>query len=98
MTRRSAEPRFDIAVLRTIGFDLWNPIGVEVPEDEYDTYLMKAAGDLWNGQHVEAVASYLVRAETEWMGLELVDGVPERAARVATAISDYIRALRNRTV
>lgn len=97
MARRTAAPRFDIAVLRKIGFDLWDPIGCPVPKDEYDTYLLKAAGDLWNGQPVQVVIDYLVEVETEWMGLQLVEGVVDRAARVAAAIDSYVRDLRGRS-
>ena len=86
-------PRFDIGKLREIGFEQWKPIGVPVPEDEYDSYLLKAAGNLWNGEDVERVADYFVKIEVDWMGLSL-PGVKERARRVAGAISDYVQSLR----
>lgn len=89
-----ARPRFDIGKLREIGFEQWDPIGVPVPEDEYDTYLLKAAGNLWNGEGVEKVAEYLVKVEVDWMGLSLVPGVRERARQVAGAISGYVQSLR----
>jgi hypothetical protein len=94
MSDDSAGPRFDKAALRTIGFAMWNPIGVGVPEDEYDTYLMKAAGDLWNGQSIQSVANYLVWAETEQMGLPLEDGVAERAVSATAALEEYVRGQR----
>jgi hypothetical protein len=90
----SACPRFDIGKLREIGFEQWDPIGVPVPDDEYDTYLLKAAGNLWNGEGVERVADYLVKVEVDWMGLSLVPGVRERARQAASAISDYVQSLR----
>lgn len=90
----SARLHFDIGKLRVIGFEQWDPIGVPVPDDEYDTYLLKAAGNLWNGETVEKVADYLMNVEVDWMGLSLVPGVKERARQVAGAISDYVQSLR----
>jgi len=90
----NTRPRFDIATLRKIGFDQWDPIGGGVPEDEYDTYLLKAAGNLWNGDAVKQVADYLAKVEVEWMGLELAPGVHDRALGVAGAISGYVQSLR----
>jgi len=36
--RMTSRPEISIGPLRKIGFDLWDPIGGGVPEDEYDTY------------------------------------------------------------
>jgi hypothetical protein len=87
-------PRFDIVSLRKIGFERWDPIGGGGPADEYDTYLLKAAGNLWNGDAIEQVSDYLVKVEVEQMGLELAPGVRERASQVAQAISEYVQSLR----
>ena len=46
-------PNFDIKRLREIGWKDWDPIGLGPPEepfdDEYDSYLLRAAGAFWNG-------------------------------------------------
>ncbi|HEY8571030.1 hypothetical protein [Phenylobacterium sp.] len=86
--------RFDIARLRRIGFEQWDPIGGSVPEDEYDSYLLKAAGNLWNGDPIDQVASYFVRVEVDAMGLEAVPGVYERALKASEAISQYVASLK----
>lgn len=90
----TARPSFDLASLRKIGIDQWNPIGTWVPDDEYDTYLLKAAGNIWNGDPVEKVAEYLVKVEAEWIGLGLAPDVHARAVLAAAAIHDYVRSLR----
>ena len=52
---------------------MWDPIGLGETdgwlEDEYDSYLLQAAGRLWNGASQEEVANYFVSIETECMGL-----------------------------
>ncbi len=98
-------PRIELSRLREIGWAQWDPIGLSQMgdddwkeggpcADEYDTYLLKAAGNLWNGEGVERVADYLVKVEVDWMGLSHVACVEERARRVAVAISDYVQSLR----
>lgn len=84
----------DIGALRKIGLELWNPIGDGVPEDEYDTYLLKAAGNLWNGDDLNQVTDYLIAVEAEMMGLGYAPDVKERAFQVAAAIRRYIQSAR----
>lgn len=91
-------PTIQLSRLREIGWAKWDPIGVggpdhEWPADEYDTYLLQAAGNLWNGHSVAAVANYFVKIETEHMGLEVSPGIHERALAVAEAIRDYVETL-----
>jgi hypothetical protein len=67
-----ARPKFQLSRLRDIGWSLWDPIelrGLDQPDDEYDSYLMQAAGRLWNGASQEEVATYLVNIESDHMGL-----------------------------
>ena len=98
----SVRPTFQLSRLRDIGWEKWDPIGVGGPghgwpadaADEYDSYLLRAAGQLWNGHSEEEVADYLVKIETEYMGLEAVPGIRQRARSVAQAISDYVETLR----
>lgn len=65
-----------------------------MPEDEYDTYLLKAAGNLWNGDALDQVAEYRVTVEAGRMGLGHAPGTRERALQVATAIGRYVQSLR----
>lgn len=98
-------PKISIERLREIGWEHWNPIDLkgiagliglvaQWPEDEYDTYLLKAAGDLWNGKSEEQVAAYLLKVEVKSMGLDDVPGAPQRVARVAREIAQYVGTLR----
>ena len=72
----------------------WDPIGCGVPLDEYDSYMLQAAGRLWNGASVEEVADYLVAVETEHMGLSDAPDVRPRARAAVTALNDYVAELR----
>ena len=95
----TARPTFQLTHLREIGWAKWDPIGVGGPDDgwpadEYDTYLLQAAGQLWNGQSDEEVVDYLVKIETEHMGLEAVPGIRQRAFDVVQSIRHYVETLR----
>ena len=59
-----------------------------------DSYLLQAAGRLWNGASEEEVTDYLVSVETEYMGLGDAPGVRPRAREVVTALSRYVSELR----
>lgn len=90
--------RFDLDRLREIGWSLWDPIGLKSKldegydiEDEYDAYLMRAAGMVANGVDEGQVAKYLVWVETDGMGLSYVGD--ERAAATALAIKAYVTSL-----
>jgi hypothetical protein len=94
----TTRPKFKLSRLRDIGWSLWDPIGLSgmenTPDDEYDTYLLKAAGRLWEGASEEEVADYLVSIETEYMGLGDVRGVSAQARKVVSALSEYVSELR----
>ena len=66
----ATRPKFKISRLREIGWTEWNPIGLdrdEYTEDEYDSYLLQAAGRLWNGASSEEVATTLPTSKvTTW--------------------------------
>jgi hypothetical protein len=79
--------------LREIGWRDWDPIGPGGPVDEYDTYLLQAAGQIANGRSDDEVADYLVQIETNHMGLGMVSGVRERALATAAAIRAYVKSL-----
>ena len=94
----TARPKFKLSRLREIGWAKWDPIGLggtdDWPDDEYDSYLLQAAGRLWNGASREDVANYLVSMEVEYMGLGAAPGVKQRASEVADALSSYVAELR----
>lgn len=96
MTNR---PTFQLSRLRGIGWGKWDSIGVGGPDhgwpaDEYDAYLLQAAGRIWNGQSDEDVADYLVDIETINMGLDAAPGIHARALEVAKAMREYVESLR----
>lgn len=92
------QPKFKLRRLRQIGWAKWDPIGLGgtegQPDDEYDSYLLQAAGRLWNGASQEEVADYLVGVETEYMGLGDASGVAQRAREGAYALNSYVAELR----
>jgi len=92
-------PTFQLSRLREIGWAKWDPIGVGGPNhgwpaDEYDGYLLQAAGQIWNGASDEDVADYLLTIETERMGLTATEGIESRALVVAKSIREYAETLR----
>jgi hypothetical protein len=91
-----------LSVLRDIGWEKWDPIGLlasgqkwdhEPFADEYDGYLLKAAGDLRRKVPLEEVVGYLLRIEREGMGLGVRSGQTERAEATARSIQSYILEL-----
>ena len=90
--------QFDLQILRNIGWKYWDPIGVVGPaagwpDDEYDTYLLAIAGALWNGGSQSDAVDYLVKIETEHMGLKSVEGMNERARLAVAVVGDYLSTL-----
>lgn len=96
----SAQPRFELSLLREIGWKFWDPIGLRdfggTPDDEYDSYLLQAAGLLWNGSSEGEVADYLVDVETKHMGLVDAQAAQQRSENAVSALSRYVSELRNR--
>ena len=86
-------PKIRLEPLREIGFRDWSPVGAGVPLDEYDTYLLRAAGQIVNGKADDAIADYLVSVEVNQMGLDPAPDVHERALVVASAIRAYVQTL-----
>ncbi|QJF52816.1 hypothetical protein [Roseobacter ponti] len=97
---KKARPKINLNKLREIGWSHWDPIGLndriegwkdEPFEDEYDTYLVKAARMLRNQRSMDDVVEYLFFVETEYMGLGVGPNeayIRERLARVVQAIAD----------
>ena len=94
----TSRPKLKLSRLREIGWSRWDPIGLggmeDAPDNEYDSYLLQAAGRLWNGANEEQVTDYLVSIETEHMGLGDASGIRPRARDVAKALSDYVAEVR----
>ncbi len=71
-------PKIRLSRLRDIGWTLWDPIGLlekgeawdhKPNADEYDGYLLKAAGQLRRDAPAKEVVDFLIWAEAENMGL-----------------------------
>jgi hypothetical protein len=91
-----------LSILRDIGWKEWDPIGLLAPgqkwdhepfADEYDGYLLKAAGDLRRKVPLEEVVRYLLRIEREGIGLGVHSGQTERAEATVRLIQSYITEL-----
>lgn len=70
------KPKLNLPVLREIGWQLWDPIGLSYEnwkgqpfEDEYDTYLAKVAQMLRAKEDEDEIVSYLFRVESEHIGV-----------------------------
>ena len=91
-------PKLKLSRLRDIGWSIWDPIGLMGSKsnwddedcqsfaDEYDNYLMQAAGQLLRGVADSQVVEYLVQIESEHMGLGVRTGSRARAEQVVAAI------------
>lgn len=94
----NARPKLKLSRLREIGWSRWDPIGLAglegAPDDEYDAYLLQAAGRLWDGASEEEVARYLVTVETEHMGLDEAPSARARARDTAAELGSYLSSLR----
>jgi hypothetical protein len=60
-------------------------------EDEYDTYLLAAAGKLVNGHKDSIAVDYLVHIETAHMGLDEASNARARAMATVKRISEILR-------
>jgi hypothetical protein len=80
--------KLPLAVLREIGWNHWDPIGLKDNrkdcDDEYDTYLVQSLSMAVRGNGVQQIAEYLARAESEHMGLGAADVV--RVQKVAQEV------------
>lgn len=96
----SSTPKFQLSKLHEIGWSKWDPIGLAGlengwPADEYDGYLLQAAGQIWNGSPDDVIADYLIKIETEHMGLIAAPGIRLRAVGVARGLREYVETLRS---
>lgn len=98
MAPLSTPPKLKLSRLRDIGWSLWDPIGLLGPgqrwdeanaqefADESDSYLIEAAGLIHRGSPDRDVVEFLVRKETDHMGLTLQADTYERALSTVAAI------------
>jgi hypothetical protein len=89
------EPKLQLARLRDIGWTHWDPIGLSDgsgawPDgwaDEYDTYLIHAAGQLRREVSSQSMIDYLIFIESEYMALGVRSTSRDRAENTVRAIS-----------
>jgi len=88
-------PKIRLSRLRDIGWTIWDPIGLldegetwdQKPyADEYDSYLMQAAGQLRRNVPVTEVVDYLVQIESVHMGFRSSPSQREVCEKVVAAI------------
>jgi len=90
--------RIDLNRLRQIGWDTWNPIGLDDDwraaggADEYDSYLLHVASMIVCGESQADAAAYLIKIASEHMGLSFVD--PQAAQATVAAIAAYAESTR----
>ena len=85
--------------LRTIGWKMWDPIGLadddgNYPDgaaDEYDSYLMHVAFSLIGGKTTDEAIQYLIVIARDHMGLGVADVTA--ATETVTAIQSYVDGL-----
>ena len=88
-------------MLRDIGWDHWDPIGLNGAEggwrrsdaaDEYDRYMHYVIHGLQRGDASDGLVDYLVIIETRHMGLTETLGTRMRVAAAVAAICTYSEA------
>jgi hypothetical protein len=86
----SKHSKVNLTRLRDIGWEHWDPIGLVGIDgdiaDEYDSYLLKAASMIRSGEPDDAVIGYLLRTETETIGIDTREDAPSRAKATVEAI------------
>ena len=91
-----------LSVLRDIGWDRWDPIGLNGSEggwrrnnaaDEYDSYMLRVAGGLESGEADRPLVDYLVTIETEHMGQADSSTARQRAEATVAAIREQVEAI-----
>ena len=95
LPKMSERPKIRLSRLRDIGWSAWDPIGLLDEEtswedvtyaDEYDGYLLRAAGMLKRNEPKDAVINYLIKVETEHMGLSVNHSTKTRAEELVRQI------------
>ena len=97
----NTRPNIKLSRLRDIGWTYWNPIGLLTADnfaedkqnfdDEYDTYLMQAAGMLWSNRPREDVVAYL--ADIEQNHIDMPNRGSDAATITVAKIQNYLKSL-----
>ena len=91
-----------LSVLRDIGWDLWDPIGLSGSEggwrrshaaDEYDRYMRRVADGLQSGESDAALVDYLVVIETRHMGLQENPATRTRSEATVAAVREHLKSV-----
>jgi hypothetical protein len=88
----------ELSVLRSIGLSKWDPrqlnaTGEADAADAYDSYLLRVARGLQDGEQEAAMVDYLLGAEAYHMGRQLTFDGRARARATVAAIQDYLRSI-----
>ena len=88
-------PAVKLSVLRQIGWDGWDPIGLKgaAPDDEYDAYLLSVAGQIQSGKDDDTLIAQLMQIESESMGMGINPTARARAEVTVAAIRKYVESL-----
>ncbi|MEE4210894.1 MAG: hypothetical protein V2I43_16720 [Parvularcula sp.] len=97
-------PKIDILRLRDIAWTTWDPLSltehqshcskIDWSTDEYDSYILKAFGPIWNHDDRMQAAAYLRKVEVETMGLNHVGGPNDPVENTVRALEEYAQELR----
>src|SRR5438270_10407833 len=96
-------PKIKLSILRQIGWDEWDPIGIRQFDtddwrtnaaDEYDRYILHVVSMLHGGQSEADASAYLDWVASEHMGLGPQNSEAHKAsAKTVGAIVAYLRTL-----
>ena len=85
-------PKFTPSRLRELGSSRGDPISLggmeDRPDDEYDSYLLQAAGRLWNGASEEEVTTTSSASNPNTWDLAMCPVFARGAGEVVKALSD----------
>lgn len=91
-----------LSVLRDIGWEQWDPIGLRGSEggwrrshaaDEYDRYMRRVADGLQGGEPGAALIDYLVSIETLHMRLTETPATRARAEATVATVREHLRSI-----
>jgi hypothetical protein len=89
MTRRLPGWKADTDAIRSVLMSEWNPIGVDVPDDEYDSYIPLIYRMIQEHKSVDQLSLALSDIESERMGLQANQ---QRNRRVADLLLKVVQS------
>ena len=90
MANQRRDWKADVDAIRVVLRGEWNPIGCNVPDDEYDSYIPTMYRLMQAQVSVPKLASHLTSLETGSMGLSVREGMHQRNKRVAEKLLDLM--------